>query len=37
MLLLLLLSLFSCVRLYVTLWTAAYQAPLSVGFVRQEY
>ena len=27
----------SRVRLLVTLWTAAYQAPLSVGFSRQEY
>ena len=26
-----------CVRLFATLWTAAYQAPLSVGFSRQEY
>ena len=31
MLLLLLLSRFSYVRLYVTLWTAAHQAPLSAG------
>ena len=30
------LSLFSHVRLCVTLWTAARQAPLSVGFSRQE-
>ena len=37
MLLLLLLSRFSCVRLCVTLWTAAHQVPLSVGFSRQEY
>ena len=37
MLLLLLLSCFSRVRLYVTLWTAAHQAPLSTGFSRQEY
>ena len=28
---------FSCVRLSVTLWTAAHQAPLSLGFSRQEY
>ena len=35
--LLLLLSCFSCVRLCVTPWTAAYQAPLSMGFSRQEY
>ena len=34
---LLLLSRFSCVRLCVTLWTAAHQAPLSMGFSRQEY
>ena len=27
----------SCVRLFVTPWTAAYQAPLSMGFFRQEY
>ena len=27
----------SCVRLFVTLWTAACQAPLSMGFSRQEY
>ena len=26
-----------CVRLFVTPWTAAYQAPPSVGFSRQEY
>ena len=25
------------VRLFVTLWTVAYQAPLSVGFSRQQY
>ena len=30
-------KLFSCVRLLATLWTAAYQAPPSVGFSRQEY
>ena len=36
-LLLLLLSHFSRVRLLVTPWTAAYQAPLSMGFSRQEY
>ena len=30
-------SCFSCVRLFVTLWTAALQAPLSMGFSRQEY
>ena len=27
----------SCVRLLVTSWTAAYQAPPSMGFSRQEY
>ena len=37
MLLLLLLSCFSCVRLCATPWTAAYQAPPSMGFSRQEY
>jgi len=36
-LLLLLLSRFSRVRLFATLWTAAYQAPPSMGFSRQEY
>ena len=36
-LLLLLLSCFSCVRIRVTLWTAAHQAPPSMGFSRQEY
>ena len=30
-------SSFSCVRLFVTLWTVAHQAPLSMGFPRQEY
>ena len=35
--LLLLLSHFSCVRLCATPWTAAYQAPLSMGLSRQEY
>ena len=35
--LLLLLSLFSHVQLCATPWTAAYQAPLSMGFSRQEY
>ena len=35
--LLLLLSLFSCVRLCVTPWTAAYQASPSKGFSRQEH
>ena len=33
----LLLSHFSHVRLFVTLWTVAHQAPLSVGFSGQEY
>ena len=28
---------FNCVRLFVTLWTVACQAPLSMGFSRQEY
>ena len=37
MLLLLLLSRFSRVRLCATPWTAAYQAPPSMGFARQEY
>ena len=27
----------SCVRLFMTPWTAAYQAPLSMGFSRKEY
>ena len=31
------LSHFSHVRLFVTLWAVAYQAPLSMGFSRQEY
>ena len=34
---LLLLSRFSRVRLCVTPWTAACQAPLSIGFPRQDY
>ena len=34
---LLLLSHFSRVRLLATPWTAAYQAPPSMGFSRQEY
>ena len=29
-------KLLSCVRLLATPWTAAYQAPLSMGFSRQE-
>ena len=35
--LLLLLSLFSCVQLCATPWTAAHQAPLPIEFSRQEY
>ena len=31
------LSHFSCVQLCVTLWTVARQAPLSMGFSRQQY
>ena len=27
----------SCVRLFATPWTAAHQAPLSMGFSREEY
>ena len=27
----------SCVRLFVTPWTVAYQVPPSMGFSRQEY
>ena len=27
----------SCVQLFVTLWTVAYQALPSIGFFRQEY
>ena len=30
-------KLFSCVQLFVTPWTVACQAPLSLGFSRQEY
>ena len=37
LLLLLLLSRFSCVRLCVTAWTAAHQAPLSLGLSKQEH
>ena len=37
LLLLLLLSHFSRVRLCVTPWTVAHKAPLSIGFSRQEY
>ena len=31
------LSRFSRVQLFATLWTVAHQAPLSTGFSRQEY
>ena len=31
------LSRFSCVQLFGTLWTVACQVPLSMGFSRQEY
>ena len=31
------LSHFSCVSLFATPWTVAHQAPLSMGFSRQEY
>ena len=31
------LSHFSCVQFFVTLWTVAHQAPLSTGFSRQKY
>ena len=31
------LNCFSCVRLFVALWTVTYQAPLFMGFSRQEY
>ena len=30
-------KLLSCVQLFATLWTVAHQAPLSMGFSRQEY
>ena len=30
-------QLLSCVQLFVTPWTIAHQAPLSMGFPRQEY
>ena len=30
-------QLVSCVQLFVTLWAVACQAPLSMGFSRQEY
>ena len=32
-----LLSHFSCVQFFVTLWTTACQVPISMGFSRQEY
>ena len=28
---------FSCIRLFATPWTVAHQAPVSMGFPRQEY
>ena len=31
------LSCFSCIQIFVTRWTVACQAPLSMGFSRQEY
>ena len=31
------LSCFTCVQLFVSLWIVAHQAPLSMGFPRQEY
>ena len=31
------LNCFSCIWLFATLWTVAHQAPLSMGFYRQEY
>ena len=31
------LSRFSCVQFFATLWTAAHQTPLSMGFARQIY
>ena len=31
------LSRFSCIQLFATLWTVACQAPLFMGFSRQEY
>ena len=37
LLLLLLRSRFSCVQLFKILWTVAHQAPLFMGFSRQEY
>ena len=31
------LSQFSCIQLFATLWTVAHQAPLSMGYSKQEY
>ena len=31
------LSCFTCVRLFVSLWTVTHKAPLSMGFSRQAY
>ena len=31
------LSRFSCIQLFATLWAVAHQAPLSVWFPKQEY
>ena len=31
------LSRFSCVQLFVILWSVVHQAPLSIGFSRKEY
>ena len=31
------LSCFSCVQLFMTPWTVIHQAPLSMGFSREEY
>ena len=31
------LSRFSCIQLFSTLWTVACQPPMSMGFTRQEY
>ena len=31
------LSCFSCVQLFMTPWTVVHQAPLSMGFSREEY
>ena len=30
-------NLLSCIRLFATPWTVAYQVPPSMGFYRQEY